>query len=336
MPKRITAAFIATSLCASMLPSASALDLGRGERDAVKQSADSAGRIIRVLEREPDADRPMSADETREMLRSLGMPEQAIENLGEKELRRYASSPKIYTSDAYIRTDSLGRMTYVTKADAVMGAIEQKSAFSPLASGSDTYRDSYMNLYFIAADLDDGNGTYLFATNALWLTMPNFRWKDGVGAVAQDVAIDYSTMTGYYQYRQERYYNGVLQSTLLPAQTRTTLSRYDFQAATDSTGTFYGIGTIVNLPNDTRVPVDDMEIYHTDYFVHTEFEANMRYPTFETYFNAIGSYVHKTLGLGGAVSITVDTSGAAAVGLGLHPVENCDGRHVPLRIHYVP
>ena len=336
MLKRIMAVLIAALFCVPMMLSAAALDIERSESYTISESTDSAGRVIRSVEREIDSDRLMSADETREMLRSLGMPEQAIEGMDEKDLARYAASPNIYTSDAYIRTDSLGRMTYVTELEAVMGAAEQKSEFSPLASGSDTYRDSYMNLYFVAADLDDGNGTYLFATNALWLTMPDFRWKDGVGAVAQDVAINYSTMGGYYQYRQERYYNGVLQSTLLPAQTRTTLSRYDFQAATDSTGTFYGVGTVVELPNDTGAPVDGMEIIYTDYFVHAEFEANIRHPTLETYFNAIGSYVHKTFGVSGEVSIAVDTTGTVAVGLGLQPKAHCEGRHIPVFVHYAP
>ena len=336
MLKRIMAAFIAAALCVPMMLSAAALDIERSESYTISQSTDSAGRVIRSVEREIDSDRLISADETREMLRSLGMPEQTIEGMDEKDLEQYAASPKIYTSDAYIRTDSLGRMTYVTELEAVMGAAEQKSVFSPLASGSDTYRDSYMNLYFVAADLDDGNGTYLFATNALWLTMPTIRWKDGVGAVAQNIAIDYSTITGYYQYRQEIYYNGVLQSTLIPAQTRTTLSRYDFQAASDSTGTFYGVGTIVNLPNDTDTPVDDTEVYYTDYFVHTEFEASMNYPTFATNFDAIGSYVHKTVTSPLEVSISIDTSGNAAVGLGLRPKINYEGRHVPLYLHYEP
>ena len=329
------AAFIAAALCVPMMLSAAALDIERSESYTISQSTDSAGRVIRSVEREINSDRLMSADETREMLRSLGMPEQAIEGMDEKDLARYAASPKIYTSDAYIRTDSLGRMTYVTELEAVMGAAEQKNELYPLAIFSDNRFDSYMKLHFTAAALGDERGTYIFEVNALWLTMPCFRWKDGVGIAVQGMAIDYSTIMGYYQYRQERYSGGALQSTLLPEHTKTTLSRYDFRMAADSDVGFYGAGTLINLPDDTGAPVDGMEIFCTDYFVHTEFEASVRYPTIETHFGAVGSYVHRTTMVIGGLSVSVAAADGEA-GLVLRPGAGCRERHAQLLSHHAP
>lgn len=313
----------ALALACSFNVSAATPEMGH-----ITEKVDGYGRIIRTYENKSNVSSYNLVD-TKELLVTLGMDEDAVNNLSPDVLNEFANSPYVTVSTAYTRTNSNNQTVYVDEATALAESkrIETqrmnnfRQGVVPLVT--DQFEDTYMKIVHTATPI--GGGSYRFITDATWLTMPVFRGKDSVGSCAMNVTVTNATRSGNYSYDM---------TTISLGQTSTTNKKgtiSDFKNAVN--GNWYGSGGVVDLPLD--VYGDTSSIMYTNYKSHYEYAGKVNYPELESNFNSVGSYDHATFAIDVSPSLSIDTSGpSASIGLGVIGVT--DTRSAEVSVHYVP
>lgn len=160
----------------------------------------------------------------------------------------------------------------------------------PDTTYSKSYRTSNNSFYFLLVVTDLGNGKFRYAADAWWITPPTHREIDSIAIAIQNCSLNYESCSGWYSYNEE-----IKISKNDPSPKNETysisLSKNNFSRCIY--GDWQGYGVLWDLP-ENKTPTLDAWAYftYTDLKIHIEFEANVCYPTQESYFNVIASYLH--------------------------------------------
>lgn len=272
---------------------------------------------------------------TRTILAQLGMDEFFINQLTDEQLDEYANAKSFVSISSYIKTDAEGNISYVSKSDATNSAYAINDRIDQiifdgngdLDSASASYSDEYLHIYLLI--IYKGDGTYKFSTDAEWLTLPYFRGNDSLGICAQDISIINSSRSGWISTTCE--YDTMLGSS--SETQKNTFTASDMQNVTN--GVWDGSAALFNLPNNF-VDVEFQQIY-SEIKVHYEFNARVRYPSLESYFNASATYSHTELGLAFSPSVSIDSNGpSASIGIDAITLKDDCAAELSEPMHYIP
>jgi len=319
----------------------------------ISEQVDEHHRVIRTFERAGNIHKRGFTDahaEARATLLMLGMRPYNIGRLSPEQLEFIASSPRIQAIASYTKTDTYGNTIFVEPTAAYAAAerankaelealdylLQQSSSPDALVDNQPLtvgyFNDGIMSLIHIAVASASDPARYTFITDALWLQMPWSRRTDSVGSVASSIAVDFSSMGGWYSY-QRRSVVGANITYHFYSRTATTQHRIS--------GAWQGTAAIVNMPLDTTVtrPIFVMH-RHSNLNAVNVFEGLMVHPQLITNFNSIGAHYHSGFGIGAItpiVSISFGVGGVAA-SIGLAPTWHVvtTRRHVPLLLTYRP
>jgi len=353
--KRIVALLLVLSMIISM---SSFVLAESGKEVAPKKSlpfgitemVDENNRIVRVYERKLDdtnqeqLNRSFSSvdiyAETKELLLALGMEQDFIDNISEDDLKGYSNSESLVGTIAYTKTDAQNNVVYLEESAAIR---EAKVAREERAKKNKTlhatngkknalqttivqekYEDSYMRLYHLVSYF--GDGSFLYSTDARWLTMPFFRGKDSIGSCAQNGTVTYSTRSGYYEYDYMTLSTGGYVSS-----GRKNISSSYFKEAIN--GSFYGSAAIVDLPNN--VNSGSLMRYYSNYKAHYQYQGHVNYPGQVSNFNSIGSYDHSKVTITVTPSVSIGLSGASPT-IGLDIAGTTETRSAKVEVKYIP
>lgn len=357
--KRITVLL----LVLSMLLSVSSFTLAESSKDETNEKGlefgiyeivDDKNQIVRVYEKkittphqEQFTTKIYSEDqysEIKEILLTLGMEQDFIDNLSENDLKLYESSEMLIGTITYTKTDAQDNVTYIEESVAIQEAkaindlqIEENarlhnamdmnidSQYSQNSIVQRKYEDSYMRLYHLVSYF--GDGSYLFSTDARWLTMPFFRGKDSIGSCAQNATITDGSQSGYYEYDYTTF-NGI---TSTSGTERRNISSSKFKNAIQ--GSFFGSAAIIDLPNDTMTQYSSSVF--NNYKAHFQYFGHVTSPNEERYFNSIGTYDHAKVALSFTPSVSIGFDGpSASIGLDIHGAT--EERSALIEVHYIP
>lgn len=271
--------------------------------------------------------------EVKSLLAELGMEQYAIDNLSDEDLYKYANSKKIVSTVSYSKVNENAETVYLSENVALTEAsIIEKAQVENIynaangiqTSDQNTYEDSYMRVFFMTTYHWDGS--YTFSTDARWLTMPTFRWKDAIGASAQHCTVSPTTRSGYVEYDRWLLGTGVDTTT----SHHSVLSSSLFEEVSD--GTFYGSGAVIDLPFDA-LNTGSTSMYYLNYKAHYQYDGHVLDPATAHYFNAVGSYSHSKANLSISPSLSIGADGVAgAIGISFGLAQ--DVRKVLLEIYY--
>lgn len=268
--------------------------------------------------------------ETKDILRQLGMEEDFIQNLSVEDLALYAKSTKIVGTVSYVKIDKDENASYLPEKEALRQAqsLNSKAPMNMMMSRSiqqDKYEDSYMRVFYLTSYY--GNGSYLFSTDARWLTMPFFRGKDTIGSCAQNCTVTPNTGSGYYEYDVDTIVLGKITSD----SKHYSMSSSNFKTATN--GSFYGSAAVIDLPND--VSSNYSSILYSNYKAHYQYKGHVNSPNEEAWFNTTGTYDHSQVSISFSPSVSIDLDGVSP-SIGLSIVGSTKARSVELEVHYRP
>lgn len=260
-------------------------------------------------------------EKTYAILIALGFDQDVIDQLPNNTLDKYSSSSEISTITSYIKEDTQGQISYLSEEEALV-----ELAAIDYAGATDTVTDSYMKLTHTISY--QNNALYHFSTTATWLTMPVFRATDSIGSCAPTLSITNSSRYAWCKYT-------LMTTNLNSGESSTATYTYyptDFRNAVN--GDWYGSACVFNLPNNTTTS-DYAQVY-SNFKAYYEFEAYLRYPELETYFNSVGTYSHQTYAVNLSPSITIDFDGKTTASISFSLSSGYDDRSVELQMHYDP
>ncbi len=287
--------------------------------------------MVRVFEAEPDQAR--SREETEALLLALGMEQIFIDRLTDETMNYYANSAQIVSTETYSKHNSEGNVTSITKeqAEAELKKIKKQQENQELYSTKSdppydsTKVDGYLRLHYLVAEIEGGDGDYLYSVSSRWLQMPSWRGGDSLAACAADIGVETSTCSGYYGYHREEKQGTLVREDVREDDVNQTYTSEDFFSA--QTGNWYGKGISFELPTDGSR--GGYSLTNTDFFAHCEFIAAVRNPQWDTNFNAVGTYTHtsKKVSLEPEFSISIPARGepsiSASVGVVIEDNDEC-------------
>ena len=176
----------------------------------------------------------------RNVLRSLGKNQCFIDQLSIEDIEGYLQSEYIVSVESYMKVDDTG-----TRANST---------------------DDYMRIMYIISYL--GNGRYKFSIDAEWLNDPFFRFKDSLGACAQNIAIENDTRSGWYMYD-----NIMLINSNYTERRDVKIVLTNFQNA-EGLGNWDGSGVVFDLADDSYLDLANYS-YFNNHRIHYEFEGTI-------------------------------------------------------------
>lgn len=267
--------------------------------------------------------------ETKAILLELGVDEESISLMNEKDLLRYTNAKSITTSTVYIKTDIDGNSIYIPEEEAldyikkkdlenttVGDAIILSANPAEGEAGTDTSEDEYMKMTLIVTYM--GGEKYHFAIESVWLNMPTWRSTDSLGVCIQGHTVIEESCSGYIYYIHQ-----VKENIFTSSAERVTEGLLPSAFQQTTTGTWSGIAAVFNLKNNT------IKHSYSSYKTHIEFETCVTYPDQTLNFNVIGTYHHSefTVDIDG-ISIGIDTSLNVSASIGITGHNNYTRRYV--------
>ena len=322
MLKRIVSLLLTTSIVAtsmigvSLAAHSSEQEQIVGEYYSILENKTVQGQTIRVMQPTPsslsgfsaltsDHSKPLSIDNTQNMLIAMGRNKTSVSLLSEDEISEYANATRVCSITSYERIDSNGNRTIVTEAEALAAVA---SVEGDQIIGEELPDNSYIYLYHEILCVNNSTGDIKFTTEAEWLTMPATRGTDALGSCAQSTVITPDSIGGLYWYTKEYYdvYGNVIEEET-PAQTAQTIAEDSFQTVTNNS--FYGVGATFTLPADHIPATNYHETYtYSDFFVSVHYRAHIRNPNRPIQFSSVGTYSHKTLSIIQASPLDITSS----------------------------
>ena len=299
------------------------------QQSSTRSSADSSG-LARAGE--------LSLEATKVLLAALGMEDRFINKLSDQALQEYAECEEIYAVSSYTKTDADGKVTNVSKEEAMNAANLRAAVPAPDPGGGSypsyegTFSDSYMYISYVVSYR--GAGCYRYSIDAIWLTMPVFRGYDSLGACSQNMTVENYTRNGWRSYTQIASVNGDVEYHDYVEYTQSGYSDFYYENATN--GNWYGSAVVFDLPID--VSGDNANwLINRDYCVHFEFIGEVSQPDQQMNFNTVGSYCHTRVVLSPTFTIGIATSGLS-VSIGINTIVAKDIRTAELNssISYIP
>lgn len=299
MMKKITYFILFCMICTGLCLPTSAI---QSDGSNIAETIDADGSVIRTLYK---ANSPVvlseeagtNFSEVKANLMALGIDANVIDKMSVTELQDYSNSVQITTIERYMKSDIDGNIEILPKEDAIAAASQI------VINETDNYRDQYMLVILTIAKIP--NDRVRLTVDANWLTEPNFRGKDTLGACAKYVTVFNHSREGYLAYTVEQR----SQSGAVIEASRKTKNISKFENA--SNGQFYGAGMIFDLPNDTYAPSYGVyEEAYTDFHAHFTYDGEIELPDQRLNFNATGTYTHTTVSLtiNPSLSISVNDS----------------------------
>ncbi len=282
----------------------------------------------------------LTLSETELLLQELGMDPRFIKHMSTEKLQFLASCETITTYTSYTKNNDSG-VTYLPEATALQESAELKqlqinefekntnlsrstesAATNPI---KDFYNDSYMSLSHTVAY--DGDATYLFITDAIWLTMPLYRAIDSLGSCAMGCTVTPGSQSGYYLYSGRFYANGELIHTEDEFKNITTYGNA-------INGNWYGSAGSFDLPDNAI----DNSVMFVDFCARFDYYGHVHDPDSSKWINSVGTYEHTTLGvvLNQAMNIEVAKHPLVSATIGLDSIASSEVRAVELEIYYTP
>lgn len=290
-----------------------------------------------------------SKTQTEALLHTLGLEDVFVDRISDSDLLTYAAADQITGSTAFLRLDPDGSSVVINESEALQAEAEYQEILHNMLNATTTAEaekyeqqlvglNDYLRIHYLVVSL--GNGRYRYGVSSRWLTMPEHRRSDSLGACAQDISIDPDTRSGYYGYTKVEYPNTVNEvisspSFTIDADPNNPQNTSFIQSPVD--GRWDGSGIIFYLPEDGSRG-SSYSVINYDFYAHYEFEADVAYPDNRVNFNTIGSYDHAVTEIvfSPSLSISYDkvTSVSAAVGLSLE--NNTEMLAIEYQINYVP
>lgn len=233
------------------------------------------------------------------MLVTMGMPEDIIQNLSEETLELYASEGKMYAVEAYYAVDKEGNSVIVSKE-----VVEQNLSDNARTQGSTyvkEYRDDYIHVYHTVWVSDDGN-TIRHSTTADWETMPANRYTDSLASCTQSCSVREETMEGYCLYETGA---GSVQVDFVGLdQNGNFTGDTDFQIVKNDG--FTGVGVTFPMPSHYNVPVGINANALKGFSVHMAYEVSPYGVVEGEELSVAVSYCHTVLQVGTDVSLSIN------------------------------
>lgn len=255
----------------------------------------------------------------RNVLRSLGKNQCFIDQLSIEDIEGYLQSEYIVSVESYMKVDDTGTRANVSKEEALAAAVVDPgfTPTQPNPEGSGykdgayyTSTDDYMRIMYIISYL--GNGRYKFSIDAEWLNDPFFRFKDSLGACAQNIAIENDTRSGWYMYD-----NIMLINSNYTERRDVKIVLTNFQNA-EGLGNWDGSGVVFDLADDSYLDLANYS-YFNNHRIHYEFEGTIHQWQMETNFNTTAMYTHTQIAVNFSLTLSISTEGTG-VGIGIEPV----------------
>lgn len=270
----------------------------------------------------------MGTEETKAMLSAIGMNDESIDALSSERLAEFADSEEIHTAVYYAKTDTEGKTTYVTEAEALTGvaminaqqfnyqAIQDKANTTyPTLTISDNEEliwiypeennysyiigyNSYIQLTLVASYIT-GN-FYIYDLCAEWLTMPLFRGTDIMSICTDNPHIEAYTIQGSYEYDviyTDEAGEIVSTYTIYQELDRNT----DFDIVLNNDNSVGGIAATLNIP--TNIAAVKYENYRAS-FHYRSGDSPYGYGTFPNYVNA--TYDHTKFSISDEAELAIN------------------------------
>lgn len=288
----------------------------------------------------------VSPNETKALLKALGMREERIEKLSTATIQDFSDSNQIVITSSYTKYNEVSKeLTYLTEQTAIEEATavkeEQETYHLRMANGggpetrdykpneSDIpgeFEDTYM--YMTHAAAYKGNGSYLFTTDAQWLTMPYFRGDDSIGSCAMDCTVTPNTASGAYSYGV-RYLEHTGETYYDTSEGAITDIR------TKSVNGWHGVAGIFDMPNNVYDEHGTSRHYE-NFDAYLEYRGHITSPDETRWFNSVGTYDHSVLTLDVSPSINIDFNGDVSASIGLSVDRETDTRCAEIEVQYIP
>lgn len=351
MKKRIVSLALALMMCFSLSTTAFATDTGSTRTIfnemygfVITETTNAEGHVIRTYCKQNSMARSYSLTnndpyaETKALLADMGMGSEFIAKLSNEQLERYANSPSLTSMSSYLRTDNENHTIFLDKETAIeeATAINEQKEHTTITqmTGSVTpyiYADEeydYMSIYLLI--MYDNDGVYNYTVDAQWLTMPDTRSTDSIGACADENGVINNTRYGWYEYDTATVSNS---GSLVRDSVYGQIS--SFKQATN--GSWNGSVALVTLPKDTQTTLQ--AIINSNYRVHYEFDMKVKHHTQEVSFGATGAYSHADTNIIlSSPSIGIDNECSPSYSIGLEISQDVVEYIVelPTLIDYVP
>ncbi len=236
----------------------------------------------------------------REMLLTMGMRAEAVENLSDEDVEKYAGEGSMQSIGTYYKFDGEGNASIVP-----VETVNQ--ARTPGQNFVGEYEDDYIYVFHSAWVSEDGN-TIINTTIASWLNMPTYRYTDSIGSLTQLSAIRYATVEGYYSYNKllnngatkeavKVEFEGANENGVFTPET-------DFQSLQD--GTLSGIGVTFPLPDKQVDEYGNVIGDGEDFYVYLTYEASPINLSSGEEINVYASYCHTVLRFGWDASLSIN------------------------------
>lgn len=300
-----------------------------GYHFAISTEETSAHQVVRHYTRSAanttNSRTACSADlaETEALLLAMGWDQQMVDDLTYKDLQEYATCEQITTTVSYIRNTAQGEAEYISEQEALFESAAY--ATRPEEVSEVTYT-SYMRLTHTVTYY--GDALYRFSTDAIWMTMPLYRLKDSIGSCAPILAIVPGSAKGEYTYNYT--FIGIFPSTEYKERVTGAVTPIDSQP----NGDWYGSAGTFTLPKDASSEYGVATC--SDFRVHYEFKAYLRFPLQETYFNTVGTYCHTKIAPALSPSISIEFGGNVSASIGFSLATQQDRTSAEILLHYIP
>lgn len=361
--KKILSVILSIAMLFALSSTVFAADSGNGTKKSVSlgdctfeitEKVNADYTTVRTYTNDATASRSAGAldlEKTKALLAVLGMTDDEINAFPLNTLIDFANAKDIVVSTSYTKSNddtkavvgipaqtaieeatalSIQQMEYFLNNEHLSEEIPMQT-FGNISNTSTTpgeFKDTYMKMTHAA--IHSGGGSYKFTVNAEWLTMPFFRGYDSIGSCAMNGTVTPNTSSGKYWYTIQTITLGKI-STSSSGDILIT-DRYNKEK-----GNWYGSAGVFNLPNDIHSPDGTSSILYTNLKAYYEYKGNVTFPTLASNFNTAATYSHATIKLSiGSPSISIDTTGAVAVSIGLDIVGSMDIRVAELEVKYKP
>lgn len=302
----------------------------------ITKTVNSLGQSVSKMERTASMPYSMESSDysnTKVMLHTMGMTNEAINNLSEEDLELYATTPTMYSTCSYFKTDKDGQTSIVSESVALAAKSAEELRLSK-SLVDDIIRDSYMYVYTSVADISTSSdrGAFRYAAVAEWLTMPTVRLKDMLGVTAQESTVSRDGYMAYIQYIERTIDNGKVISTRGYEDTNRDIPIKDFDAPIGD-GTYNGGGITFTMPSDSSI-APTLKTVCSSVQVYLQFNGHTTHTNQETWFNVVGTYSHATIQLVVNPSISLDANPVGSLSLTLTPGQ--EKRNTLIEAHYLP
>lgn len=287
--------------------------------------------LHRKAERELRTAKSNGIEQAEEELLALGLSDTIVATMPEDELINYASGGDIKASISYYRVRKDGTWTQVSEEMAVAASKDISPIDITKPDEQDQTQDAYIRVWHALQNI--GENDYRFATAAVWLKMPVFRWTDSLGSVAMNCTVKPHTASGRYSYDCYHSNNrGELIEHLTNEDTVTNFKTSDFRNPIK--GNFQGVGAMFQIPPDQLSDMEDCYVY-SDYQVYVEYVGSVDTPTLTRDLNSYGTYDHSEVRLSFAPELTIDARGSFSTTIGLNGLRLVTSTWtVPLQFRY--